>query len=115
MCLPFIWLRTDYFRARSELYLCLSTSTRTGLRTTPPPEAKRKPLEAILVAVWYACGPGATTEMKTRPVNRRAVAVRIKPALHANSATLAPQRATNGTSFGPYSPDSSVLHRRTLP
>jgi hypothetical protein len=27
MCSPFIWLRTDYFRARSELYLRLSTST----------------------------------------------------------------------------------------
>jgi hypothetical protein len=42
--------------------------------------------------------------------------VRIKPALHDTFVTLAPQRATNGTSFGPFvagfiggsSPDATV-------
>src|SRR5687768_4272110 len=42
--------RTDYFRARSVLYL-LPTLPRTGLRITPPPDATCKPLEAILAAL----------------------------------------------------------------
>jgi hypothetical protein len=48
--------RTDYFRARSVLYL-LPTLPRTGLRITPSPEATRKPLEAILAAPGGTEGP----------------------------------------------------------
>ena len=36
MCSPFIWLRTDNFRARSELYLRLSTSTSDRAAALPP-------------------------------------------------------------------------------
>jgi hypothetical protein len=56
--------RTDYFRARSVLYL-LPTLPRTGLRITPPPDATCKPLEAILVAVLCEQGPlrGGSTEL----------------------------------------------------
>jgi len=49
-----------------------------------------------------------------RPVNSRAVEW-LKSALRDTCATLAPPRAANATHFGPFSPDSSVVHCPALP
>jgi hypothetical protein len=80
MCSPFIWLCTDYFRARSELYLCLSTSTsdRASHNTTSRGyvQALRK---AILAPLKTNTRAGYTLRKPARKSRRAERIVKIRP------------------------------------